>query len=192
MLNLKQDIIRKEYNFEGNKIIVKNPTLLQKEEIKKMIESSLEINETEQGTNIKIKIDSFEMIKFLFKELVKVLGNKNEEISIFEGMTDEQIKDTIDNPKPLLEEINLEISNIIEEINKSKMTDFLKQIQSLEYDLDQYNALQKIEKLSKKYKIPFKIPTVSVENENSDNIENVVEEVISKSKPKKSRAKKAE
>ncbi|WP_061343174.1 hypothetical protein [Clostridium botulinum] len=174
--DLKQPRIKKTLEFQGEKINILNPTKEIKEEIMKIAGQYSKIE------NNTVKIDSKyednpQFAQNLFKALV-------EGIEFSDNI--EEFKEVIDNPSPIVIEIQEEINMIVRTIGIERAKAISNEVKATKDLIVVNDIMEEMDEFSKKNK-DFQIPEIVIENK-----KDITPKPKAKRKPTKKKTKKEE
>ncbi|NFB64586.1 hypothetical protein EXM90_11820 [Clostridium botulinum] len=174
--DLKQPRIKKTLEFQGEKINILNPTKEIKEEIMKIAGQYSKIE------NNTVKIDSKyednpQFAQNLFKALV-------EGIEFSDNI--EEFKEVIDNPSPIVIEIQEEINEIVRTIGIERAKAISNEVKATKDLIVVNDIMEEMDEFSKKNK-DFQIPEIVIENK-----KDITPKPKAKRKPTKKKTKKEE
>ncbi|APR02572.1 TPA: hypothetical protein ACXDAY_002080 [Clostridium botulinum] len=174
--DLKQPRIKKTLEFQGEKINILNPTKEIKEEIMKIAGQYSKIE------NNTVKIDSKyednpQFAQNLFKSLV-------EGIEFSDNI--EEFKEVIDNPSPIVIEIQEEINMIVRTIGIERAKAISNEVKATKDLIVVNDIMEEMDEFSKKNK-DFQIPEIVIENK-----KDITPKPKAKRKPTKKKTKKEE
>lgn len=149
--DLKQERIKTTLDFQGEKINILNPTKEIKEKIMEVVGkcSKKDNNTVEIDINFE---DNPEFVKNIFQTLVEGIEFPNN-IKEFE--------EVMDNPLPIVKEIQYEIADIVRSIGMDRALELKNEIQSATDLTVVSNIMKELDEFAEKNK-DFKIPEIAI------------------------------